>query len=292
MESFKLLPGEIKRVESSITTKKNSTIRVVEGIIIDYIYDDKAKESMKHKLDCITLNGDSSVIYVNENSCISDIEVDDNTRECLNKIRTSILNKRQATKIIAEERVNIEELTNRLLTGVNALNREEFMTKLTSTMDTFGDYFKYSLNKHNNNYTVDIKLNLLEVSFVVKKHFISKIKIRGVVDTNKVSCEINEIKDIGIFTDNKDFINEESKKAFLYKYGIEDIFNSRYHDFLQTSELILEDDSYCYSNYVDTVKYKISHTIYKENNKIFLSDENIDMILELIKILYQIIKKE
>lgn len=33
------------------------------------------------------------------------------------------------------------------------------------------------------------------------------------------------------------------------------------------------------------VKYKISHTISTENNKIFLSDENIDMILKLVEIL-------
>ena len=286
MESFELLPGKIKRIESSINTKKNSVIRVVEGIIIDYIYDGEAKESMKHKLDCITLSGDLSVIYINENSCISDIEVDDNTRECLNNIRKSILNKRQATKTIAEERIKIEELTNRLLAGVNALNREDFIKKLTSKLDKLGDYFKYSLSKYNNNYVLDIKLNSLDISFVVKKHFISGIKIRGFVNTNKVSCEIDEIKDRGIFANKKEFVNIESKKIFLDKYGVTDIFNSRYYDFLERSSLILKDDSYCCSNYTDVVKYKISHIISKEDNKIFLSDENIDMILELIKNLY------
>ena len=30
------------------------------------------------------------------------------------------------------------------------------------------------------------------------------------------------------------------------------------------------------------VKYRIAHTISTENNKIFLSNENIDMILELL----------
>lgn len=286
MESFNLLPGKIKRIESITTTKKNSTIRVVEGIIIDYIYDSNAKESMKHKLECVTLNGDSSIIYINKNSNILDIEVDDNTKDCLNSIRKSILNKREATKTISRERANIEELTVRLLTGVNAINREDFINTLISKLDDFTDCLKYNISKHNSNYAVDVKLDSLEISFTAKKHFISNIKIRGFVNTNSTTYEIDEIKDKGIFVNKEEFVSEKCKQVFLDKYGVSNIFNSAYYDFIERNKLSIEDTSYCCSNYSCLVKYKIAHAISsKESGKLFLNNENIKLIIDLINIL-------
>lgn len=282
MVSFSDLPGKIKRIESSISTKKNISIRVVEGIIIDYIYDSKAKGSMKHKLECVTLDGNSSVIYINENSCISDIDVDKNTKECLMSIRSSILRKREATKIIYLERANIEELITKLLCGVNAISREEFIRILTSKLDKHNGYH---LSKYHNNYILDIRLNSIEVSFSIKKHYLSDIKIRGTIDTKNTCNEIEEIKDIDVFVHKKEFVNKKSKSKFLDKYGVSKIFNKEYYDFIKSNNLELNDSSYCGCGHTEIIKYKISHTISKHNDKLFLNNDNIDMIISLIDVL-------
>ena len=52
-----------------------------------------------------------------------------------------------------------------------------------------------------------------------------------------------------------------------------------------SNNLELNDSSYCGCGHTEIIKYKISHTISKHNDKLFLNNDNIDMIISLIDVL-------
>lgn len=284
MQNFNLLPGKIKSIKTIATIKKGATSRTVEGIIVDYVYNSEVNESKRHKLNCFTLKGNLTVVYIDENTVFSDIEIDENAKNCLQKIRASILRKREAQKIIEEERITMESLTNNLLFGENVISRKEFISLLTSELDKL-DGVIYAVSDYGNNYKFNLILDsVADISFEVKRHYVSGFKISGVINTGKFASQIEEIKDSSTSLIRKDFIDAESKKVFFYKYGISDILNDNYYNLLSDKELLVEDFSYCGINPSDRIGYYVHHSISRKEGKMRLNEDIIEVILNLVNI--------
>lgn len=282
MQDFNLLPGKIKSIKTMATIKKGTTSRTVEGIIVDYVYNSEVNESKRHKLNCFTLKGNLTVVYIDENTVFSDIEIDENAKNCLQKIRASILRKREAQKIIEEERITMESLTNNLLFEENVISRKEFISLLTSELDKL-DSVIYSVSDYGNNYKFNLILDSFAgISFEVKRHYVSSFKISGVINTGKFASQIEEIKDSSASLIRKDFIDAESKKVFFYKYGISDILNDSYYNLLSNKELLAEDFSYCGINSSDRIGYYVHHSISRKEDRMRLNEDIIEVILNLV----------
>lgn len=278
MINFKELEGTIKTIKTTAGSKP--TYREKSGIIVLCKDVSKSASKVLYKVEGISLTGKSFIIYIDENSEITDLKVDENTKGCLSQIRKSILRKKEAQEIIIQERNNIESLTIKLLSNMEAMNHADFVEKIRVTLEDLG--LDYQISSLHGNTSIDIILEEVILDVFIKKYHIEHVGIRARKQVYKENIEVEELKDNKSFRKFKEL---EDRRLFLEKYGIKNLFNEDYYKFLINNNLSVKDSSELKGEN-NNMSYLFLCYVYRENNEFFLNNASIDLILELINILH------
>lgn len=274
MINYKDLEGKIKTIRT-ITKKSSNLIQREESGIIVSCKEVNKSNKLQYKIDGISLTGKSFIIYVDETSEIIDLELDKIKRNCLHEIRNAILRKKEAQKIIETEKANIENLTIALLSDLNAINQETFVENISKDLKNLEIENKMSF-QYRNGYA-DITISTANASFYiwVKKHNIEHIKI---TPKNSISLENSNIK-------IEDYKNKKNLQNTIEKeYKLNDCFPNKYYSLIENNNLFIKDYSTVNLNKDNQLEYILYHIIYSENKEIFLNNNTIQLIMELIKV--------
>lgn len=283
MSIYNDLEGKLKIIKSSTRNGTKVCIREESGIIISCKSISKRVNEISYKIEGISLQGKSFSITTNEDSQILDLDIDEERAYYLSEIRNSILRRREAQEIIAQERVNIDNLKLKLLSNVNAMTQSDFVDELILYLEKLDMGLSVSNQYYFGGFSVYIKTKGYNVSISIKKHHLGNIRVMTSKSIDKTDL-INEIIELNDMKKKKEFINNMDKRYFLKKYNIENFFSKEYYDFLEKHDLDMEDYSNIRIDLNNKIQYLFSHSISK-GNELFLNKDSIELIASLVNII-------
>lgn len=280
MKNLNNMVGNIKRIKAIMTTKT----KTVDAMITGYVYNPNTTFNKQHKLEYITVQGEVSSMFVNENTEFEGIEVSTHVSEILSKMKDTVNAKKEAYERYLKERDNLNNLTIQLLQEENILTREEFEEKLTRRLESEGVKF-YSKESSKGQMKVVYKLNdYIWLGTTLKKQYLKEIRLELYKPTGKKAEEFDFVKKYDDSRRLMQMTDMDSYLKFKNEYRILDLTNQELKAILKENEFLFEENIVMYSGKDGNVEVKNLGigSRKKSGGKVLLNDDAIDFISRLL----------